>query len=86
MSYAFSMTTCLTFRDVPVELRDELQRHAQAYKRSLNAEGVTLLGEVLQAGARLPEKELRRRIAATKTPHKGLTRAEMHAAIREGRK
>jgi hypothetical protein len=80
------MTTCLTFRDVPVSVRDELKRRAKANARSLNAEGVTVLSEALAASPRLPEKELRRQIAALATKRKGLSRAETGAAIREGRK
>ena len=80
------MTTCLTFRNVPVALRDELKRRAKANKRSLNAEGVTLLGEVLQSRTLLPEKEILRRLDAYKKRWPGLTLEETRAAIREGRK
>ena len=80
------MTTCLTFRGVPVELRDELKRRAKANKRSLNAEGVTLLHEALRSTPTLSEKELLRRIDAFPNHHPGLTLAQTRAAIREGRK
>jgi hypothetical protein len=80
------MTTCLTFRDVPVELRDELKRRAKANKRSLNAEGVTLLHEALSSSPPLSEKELLRRIDAFPKRHPGLTLAQTRTAIRKGRK
>ena len=80
------MTTCLTFRGVPAELRDELKRRAKSNKRSLNAEGVMLLHEALCPASRLPEKELLRRIDAFPRHHPGLTLAQTRAAIRKGRK
>lgn len=80
------MMTHLTFREVPVALRDELKRRAKLNSRSLNAEGVLLLGEALNAAPRMAEGDLRRRIAALSTGRKGLTKAQTRAAIREGRK
>jgi plasmid stability protein len=80
------MMTCLTFRGVPVELRNELKRRAKANKRSLNAEGVTLLQAALQSAPALSEAELWRRIDAFPQSAPGLTLAETRSAIREGRK
>jgi plasmid stability protein len=80
------MTTCLTFRGVPIELRDELKRRAKSNKRSLNAEGVMLLHEALCSAPLLPEKELLGRIDAFPKHYPGLTLAQTRAAVREGRK
>lgn len=80
------MTTCLTFRDVPSVLRDELKRRAVANKRSLNAEGVTILTEALKPVARLSEKEIRKRLDAYPKNGPRMSVAEMRAAVREGRR
>ena len=67
-------------------MRDELKRRAKANKRSLNAEGVTLLHEALRSAPPLSEKELLRRIDTFPKRYPGLTLAQTRAAIREGRK
>ena len=67
-------------------MRNELKRRAKANRRSLNAEGVTMLQEALRSAPPLSEKELLRRIDAFPKRYPGLTLAQTRAAIREGRK